>query len=261
MLHLHYSLAAVWIAVVLFAGMIGFIEAGRRLGVRQLATVAPDERARSLVGPGVVYALLSLLIGFTFNGAAARFDNRRQLIIQEVSATGTAWQRIDALPEETQAPIRADFRRYVDAVIAPESAPTNHDRVLGTSPAVAQAQHDVWSHTVAICVTPVGERARMLVLPGLNDMFGAVEKERLAREVHPPRMIYAMLAIAAFAGALFVGYGMALAPRRNWLHIIGVSATIAGAAFVIIELEYPRLGLIRVDSMDRALVELRASMN
>jgi hypothetical protein len=30
--------------------------------------------------------------------------------------------------------------------------------------------------------------------------------------------------------------------------------------YVIIELEYPRLGLVQVSDMDRALVELRATM-
>jgi len=31
--------------------------------------------------------------------------------------------------------------------------------------------------------------------------------------------------------------------------------------YVIIDLEFPRLGLVRVDSADRLLVELRASMH
>ena len=30
--------------------------------------------------------------------------------------------------------------------------------------------------------------------------------------------------------------------------------------FVILDIEYPRLGLIRVDAFDQALVDLRASM-
>jgi hypothetical protein len=32
------------------------------------------------------------------------------------------------------------------------------------------------------------------------------------------------------------------------------------AVYVIIDLEYPRLGLIRVDAFDRTLVDLRADM-
>jgi hypothetical protein len=62
------------------------------------------------------------------------------------------------------------------------------------------------------------------------------------------------------AAALFAGYGVAAKSTHNWLFSIGVAATVSLATYVIVELEYPRLGLIRVSDMDRALVELRATM-
>lgn len=33
------------------------------------------------------------------------------------------------------------------------------------------------------------------------------------------------------------------------------------AIYLILDIEYPRLGLIRIDAFDQALIELRASMN
>jgi hypothetical protein len=91
-------------------------------------------------------------------------------------------------------------------------------------------------------------------------MFGAVERERMARRIHPPLVIFAMLGIAALATALFAGYALAVGTKRNWIYMIGISASAAMAVYVIIELEYPRLGLFRVDAMDQTLVELRATM-
>jgi hypothetical protein len=43
--------------------------------------------------------------------------------------------------------------------------------------------------------------------------------------------------------------------------MLGFSATTALALYLIIDLEYPRVGVIRVNSFDLALVELRESMN
>jgi hypothetical protein len=212
-------------------------------------------------GTGVVHALLALLIGFTFNGAASRFDARRQLVIQVVNSTGTAWQRIGSLPAEVQEPVRMDFRRYVDAVIKPDVELTSKSSIFGGSPVILSTQDSLWARALRECLVPPGERARMLLLPSLNEMFGAVEQERLARLVHPPSIIFIMLGLTALAGALLVGYGSATSPRRSWIHSIGVAATIAMITFVMFELEYPRLGMIRVDAMDRALVELRATMN
>jgi hypothetical protein len=38
------------------------------------------------------------------------------------------------------------------------------------------------------------------------------------------------------------------------------AAVMAGTVYVILDLEYPRLGLIRVDSADQTLVDLRNGM-
>jgi len=53
---------------------------------------------------------------------------------------------------------------------------------------------------------------------------------------------------------------MAAAKRRNWIHMIGFAVVMAAAVNVIIDIEYPRMGLIRVDAFDEALIELRAGM-
>jgi hypothetical protein len=148
----------------------------------------------------------------------------------------------------------------VDALIASRAEPVTRSAALLEPPAMARAADDVWTRAVAACLLPNGEPARMLLLPALNDMFGVIESERLARRIHPPSLIFVMLGLTAFAAALFAGYGIASKSTRNWLYMIGVAATISVAVYVIIELEYPRLGLVRIDEMDRALSELRAGM-
>jgi len=73
-------------------------------------------------------------------------------------------------------------------------------------------------------------------------------------------IIYMMLGALAFAAALLAGYGMAGARTRNWIHVIGFAAVLSLSVYVILDLEFPRLGLIRVDTFDRSLYELRESM-
>lgn len=46
----------------------------------------------------------------------------------------------------------------------------------------------------------------------------------------------------------------------NRFHVIGFAAIIAATVYVILDVEYPRAGLIRVDAVDQVLVELRNSM-
>ena len=58
---------------------------------------------------------MGLLIAFTFSGASNRFEARRTLIVEEANAIGTAWLRLDLLPESAQPEMRERFRDYLDS--------------------------------------------------------------------------------------------------------------------------------------------------
>ena len=47
---------------------------------------------------------------------------------------------------------------------------------------------------------------------------------------------------------------------RSWLHILCFAFVIAVIVYVTTDIEYPRLGFIRVDAFDQALVDLRNKM-
>ena len=64
-----------------------------------------------------ILALLGLLIGFTFFGAAERFDRRRDLIVEETNHIGTAYLRLDLLRPEDRDSLRSRFKEYLDSRI------------------------------------------------------------------------------------------------------------------------------------------------
>ena len=100
----------------------------------------------------------------------------------------------------------------------------------------------------------------MLLLPALNQMFDITTTRTTALEVHPPAIIWVMLCLLALVTALVAGYNLSGDRRRNWLPMVGFAITVAVTVYVILDIEYPRLGFIRVAAIDRVLVELRASM-
>ena len=69
------------------------------------------------------------------------------------------------------------------------------------------------------------------------------------------------VSMQAITATFLAGYAGASNERRGLVHRVGVAATLALAVYVIVELEYPRMGLVRVNSMDQALIELRTTMN
>jgi hypothetical protein len=261
-MHILFVLLIFVIALGLFVAMLAFEELGRRIGERRIARDPDGARAGVGVVEGAVFGLLALLTGFVFSGAASRFDGRRQMVFDEVNAVGTAYLRIDVLADSAQPAIREAFRRYMDARRAayqkvPDMVAARRELARADS-----AQADIWTRAVAASKLPDGgpPPTKALLLASLNEMFDIAEMRLLATTMHPPRVIYLMLVLAALASSLLVGHGMAGGRKRNLAFSIGFAATTAVALFVILELEYPRLGFVRVDDADQALVDLRARM-
>jgi len=243
----------------LFLGMLALLEAGRRLGrQRQLG----DTTAATGLGvvDGAVFGLMGLLIAFTFSGAAARFDARRALIVEEANDIGTAWLRIDLLPDSLQPPIRETFRQYLDARLAAYRAIPDMQKVNAELARATALQGEIWSLSVAAARQVPGPTAGMLLLPALNAMFDIATTRTMAAKTHPPMVIFGLLAALALACSLMAGYGMAGSATRSWVHILGFAVILTITVYVIMDLEYPRLGLIRVDAFDQVLVDVRASM-
>jgi hypothetical protein len=93
-------------------------------------------------------------------------------------------------------------------------------------------------------------------------MIGISTQRTVALEVHPPTIIFVMLAGLMLVGALLAGYGMASGKSRNWVHTVAFVVILALTFYVIRDLEYPRLpGLVGMNDFDNVMVDLRKSMN
>jgi hypothetical protein len=237
------------------------VEVGRRLGRRALAG---DETSRP-AGLGTVetvaFGLLGLLLAFTFSGAATRFDVRRAQIVEEANAIGTAWLRLDLLPQGDQPKLRDAFRRYVDSRLETyrRIADSDFAAARATYDRSAALQNEIWANAVAAC-REAPSQASIVLLPALNAMIDITTTRMAATEMHPPRIIYVVLGVISLVCALLVGYEMGANAARSWLHVGGFAVILAFTLYVILDFEYPRLGLIRIDYFDKFLIQVRASM-
>ena len=256
-----FTLASLLCTVGLFLGMLVLLEIGRRIGVRRRARDPDGATVGVGTVEGAVFGLLALLVAFTFSGAAARFDTRRQLIVEETNDIGTAYLRLDLLPTAAQPPLRAHFRQYVAARLdvyrqLPDLAAARE--ALGRA---ATLQTEIWTRAVAGSREPDAHPdTALLLLPALNAMFDIMTTRTMALRMHPPLIIFAMLFGLALASALLAGHGLAGGNRRDWFHMVGFATIMAVTVYVILDLETPRLGLIRVEAFDQALVDLLQSM-
>lgn len=244
----------------LFVGMLLLLEAGRRIGNRRLAK--DPEGARVGIGAieAAIFGLMGLLAAFIFGGAAARFDTRRQLTIEEANAIGTAYLRIDLLPADTQPALRDSFRRYADARLRVYTAMPDMDAAGEEMAKSISIQKEIWTRAVAASRRAPAP-ATQLVLPALNEMIDITTVRTIAAKTHSPFVVVALLFTVILAGALLAGYAMAGTKGRNLVHMIIFAGITALTVYVILDLEYPRMGLIQISPVDQVLVDVRQSMN
>lgn len=235
-------------ALALLAAMVVAGELGRRLGLRRAGGGSLG------VVDGAIFALLGLVLALTFSHSLSRFDLRRDLVAAESNAIGTAWLRLDLLPPEPRGQLQSGLRNWLDARLA-----SYRNRADAAAlQAQGRLQDEIWS---AALVGAAGAQAtQILLLPALNQMFDSANARDIAANSHPPVIVYVLLAGLALLCALLAGYGMAREVSHDWLRS-GLFALVSTlAVYVILDMEYPRDGLVRISGVDEALVQLRASM-
>ena len=257
---------AIEVAVVvsvagLFAGMLLFSAIGRRLGVARFSRDPEAATAEGGAAEASVFALLGLLIAFTFSGAASRFEDRRELIGVEANAIGTAYLRVDLLPGDSQPELRDLFRRYVDLRSTVYQSALDQAETSARLAAGDALQREIWTKVVAAARRPEAPaQASILLVPAVNEMIDITTTRVVASQNHPPLAVFVLLGSLCLVGALLIGQAHSANTVRRWFYPVVFAAILSTTVYVIVDLEFPRVGFIRVDGADRILADLRESM-
>ncbi len=246
-------LAALVISFVLL--LLLAVRIGKHLG----RNIPEKNRPGASAIEGLVFALLGLLVAFMFSGAAQRMSDRRDLIVQEVNDVGTAWLRIDMLNAGDQPQLRDQFRSYVDARIDYNRYLLNaKDREVFTN-RIAALQKEIWATSIKAAHNSVPPFA-VAYIDAVNDMFDISTSQTVAQKLHPPVVTYIFLCFLALVAACLVGVNLALSKRTAWLHQVVFAVVTTAAIYIIIDFEFPRVGIIRIDQSDALLVAQRQAM-
>jgi hypothetical protein len=257
-----FTVTAMLYSAALLMGMLICMEAGRRLGVRRVAM----DREWALSGLSVVetavFGLYGLLLAFTFSGAPARLDVRKQLVADEANAIFTAWLRLDLLPAGSRPGMRRLFRQYLDSRLEVYEEPTDIEAAKKTLAKSSTLQDNIWVEAVACTRLPgAHEDAAKLLLPALNQMIDITTTRTNATLIHTPLVIYVLMLFLALVCSLLAGYSMARDKHRSWLHIAAFATVTAISVYAFLEIEYPRVGLLRLlGASDQLMIALRERM-
>jgi hypothetical protein len=251
----HALLGVAWCSgLFVLMSLLAFL--GHRLGRRRTHASDVGHEGTGAI-TGATFALLGLLIAFMFSGALERLDRRRQLIVEETNAIGTAWLRLDFLPAPARPALHDLFRDYTASRARFFEKLPDPEAALAEVARSDALQHEIWKGAVA---ASTGSEQESLLMDGLNEMIDVTTARTVASRTHTHPSIFVTLFVVALVCALLAGYSASSRLRLSPVHVIGFAVITAFTVFIVLDIEYPRDGFVNLGRENAMLHELAERM-
>src|SRR5215472_2711930 len=243
-----------WLVACLFLGlMVMACETGYALGLRSKAA----EKTKAMV-PTIaasILALLGLLLSFTMSMSVSRYDSRRRLVLEEANALMSAYQRAQALPAPENTGLQQLLCQYVDNRLRVSENALDPQTLHQGRQEDARLQGELWSRGAALAQRNPESVPAGLLLESLDNAFSLENSRWIGFVAHLPEAVIYVNALMGLIAALMVGYDFGLTGHRHPLSEALVIVAIMMVLTLIVELDHPHSGVIRVSQ--QPLVELQ----
>jgi hypothetical protein len=203
---------------------------------------------------GVVAAtvgLLAFLLAFTFDMAAKRFEERQQVLIEEVDALDTAYLRADLMEEPHRSAMRGLLKKYVglrltEAQNRSLTSDIDHPEAM---------QREMWTHVTALGRAEPSSEMKALFVESINEVIKTYTMRLNIARHRIPSTIWLALYLMTIAAMASVGYQSGVSGPRRSPSVVALALTFCVAIALIADLDRPLQGLLKVSQ--RAMSDLQ----
>ena len=239
--------------VILLVVLIS-VEFGYRLGRYRRRGSEQEKEAPVGTMVGATLGLLAFILAFTFGLAAARFDTRRQVVLDEANAIGTTYLRAGILPERGEE-IRALLRNYVDTRLKAIRSGNIAQGIRQSE----DIQYKVWTEAEAVGKQNPDSIVVGLFVQSLNEVIDLHAKRlmvALRSRIPPP--IWLALYLVAILSMAAMGYSQGLTSTRRSPATLALIVAFSVVMLLIVDLDRPGDGVLRVSQ--QSMTDLQHSM-
>jgi hypothetical protein len=229
-----------------FSLMLAATEAGFRLGRKFESRTPENVKSQISTIEAAILGILALLLGFTISMAVSRFEIRKQLVLEEADAIGTSCLRAQLLPAPARPEIESLLRQYVNIRVQYGTAGNDLARLEDLNRQTARLQMEFWTRTAVYAQQDPNPVRVGLLLQSLNQAIDLAEARWMAFQNHVPESVIYVNAAVGLLSATLVGYSFGVNGRRNIFSMFMLALSISLVLAVIVDLDRPRSGYIRV---------------
>ena len=250
------DLFPLWVVCLMTAAVFVLsIELGYRLARYQRDH--SKEINEAPVGPmvGAILGLLAFMLAFTFGFAASRFEERKQILLNEVNIIRTAFLRAELQPEPIPTESRALLGEYIDVRLSG----TEGGKLSEAIERSEQLQVALWAQAKA-----AAEKGRppinSLFITSVNDIIDVHSRRvNVAIRNRVPGVVWIVLYTLVILGMLAIGYQAGLASAKRSLTGITLVLAFTAVITMIADLDRPGGGLLRVNQ--QGMSDLKTFVN
>lgn len=211
---------------------------------------------------GATLGLLAFMLAFTFGLTANRYDTRKEILLDEVNAIGTAFLRTDFLVEPYRAEIRGLFRDYVDLRTAWTKEPEKAQRVK-VKEAIAGSeliQDKLWSLSVEAVAKSPNPDITSTYIEALNEVIDLHTKRVIVAYMYRiPALIWYTLIFVTVLAMGAVGYQFGFTGGRSIVVSLLLALTFSTVIYLIADLDRSIGGAIKISQ--QPLIELQEKID
>jgi hypothetical protein len=212
------------------------------------------------MGPteGSLLGLTALMLSFTFGMSSSKYENRRQLIVQEANNIGTTILRADLYPDSVRKNLRADLKNYLEERIKYYSVGYNEEQIKMSLEKTDSISKTIWNRITVFAHDPDYRVASTLMIPSMNSMIDIVTTREASRKAVVPGVVLSVLCILIVISAFLAGYG-SKNRERNRVLVLAFAIVSTLALYLVVDLSKPRHGLINLEEAQKLIVDLRSN--
>lgn len=231
------------------------LEGGYRFGRWRHSHVSGEKEAPVGAMVGSILGLLAMMLAFTFNLAATRFEERRRAVLDEANAIGTTYLRSSLLPEPQRSELRSLLRQYADVRLEAVQKGNVAEGIARSE----ELHQELWSRGAAAAEKHPEFITAGLFLQSLNELIDLHAKRlHVSMRSRMPPVIWFSLFILTLLGMTAMGYQAGLSWTRRSPAEILLALAFAGILYLIVDLDRSQEGLLRVGQ--QAMKDVRQSM-
>jgi len=236
----------IWLIYLLVIGLILLCtEVGFRVGLvlRQRGTL-PEKDSLTNTMVGALLGLLAFFLTFSIGFALNNFNARRQLVLSEANAIGTAYLRTGFLDETFRTEAQELFREYLDLRFTALVYPEQLEDIIRRG---EEIQNQLWVLTEANAQENPGSETVALYAEALNEVIDLQTVRVVSNQsLQVPIVFWWILLGIIVLSFLLVGVASSSDKRRNYLALAVFSLAFAAAFTLLVDLDNPQSGLLEV---------------